>query len=288
MKKLSLRARATLHYFVNSDMSISADRLAEEVAEGRKAIQAALRELRDANLITTRKERVGNRVVTVSYVTEQGFLEVHSWGSQNVLQIQHTVQNSSIQVLAYSAKSLYESTGGAREEENELGYEFFEKTSSGDDELTQARLKHEAQKKAEYQDAKAATAQKRFSERKNRVVKDWSATDVSFEFANRVHEFFHIKPWQVTKTRFTQALGEARKKHDTNGEIEVEMLNLFFASMDFSKYSDADALWKIFISRFSELSSQAKLRINSSEDLETAKVQADEQWKKEFGEDFNV
>ena len=65
-------------------------------------------------------------------------------------------------------------------------------------------------------------------------------------------------------------------------------MNIYFASMDFSKYSDADALWKIFISRFSELSSQAKVRLNSSEDLETAKVQADEQWKKEFGEDFNV
>ena len=87
-------------------MSISADRLAEVVAENRKAIQTALKELREAGLILTRKERVGNRVVTVSYVTEKGFLEANSWGSQNVLQIQHTVQNSSIQVLAYSANNI--------------------------------------------------------------------------------------------------------------------------------------------------------------------------------------
>ena len=54
------------------------------------------------------------------------------------------------------------------------------------------------------------------------------------------------------------------------------MMNIYFATMNFSKYSDADALWKIFMSRYSELSSQAKLRINSVEDLETAQVQADE------------
>ena len=62
MKKLSLRARAALHYFANSDMSISADRLAEEVGEGRKAIQTALRELRDAGYVITRKERVNSRL----------------------------------------------------------------------------------------------------------------------------------------------------------------------------------------------------------------------------------
>ena len=41
MPKLSLRARAALYYFANSDMSISADRLAEEVLENRKAILTA-------------------------------------------------------------------------------------------------------------------------------------------------------------------------------------------------------------------------------------------------------
>jgi len=275
VNKLSLRARATLFYFANSDMSISADRLSKEVSEGRDAIRAALKELRDAGFILTRKERVGNRVVTVSYVTETGFLEAGSWGLKIPLQIQQSVQNSTIQVLTNSIKSLYESTNGVCEEEK-VGYQFFDRTSSEDDEIREARAKHKAEKKAEYEEAKSEDHEKRFTERRTRQPKDWTATDVSFEFANRVHSLWHIKPWQVGKTRFAFVLEENRKKFDTNGEIEVEMMNIYFATMNFSKYSDADALWKIFMSRYSELSSQAKLRINSVEDLETAQVQADE------------
>ena len=262
-------------YFVNSDMAISAERLSLEVAEGRDAIQTALRELRDVGFILTRKERVGNRVVTVSYVTETGFLEAGSWGLKIPLQIQQSVQNSKIQVLTNSIKSLYESTNGVREEEK-VGYQFFDRTSSEDDEIREARAKARAEKKVDYEVAKSEHHEKRLTERRTRNPKDWTATDVSFEFANRVHSIWHIKPWQVTKSRFAYVLEDNRKKFDTNGEIEVEMMNIFFTTMNFSKYTDADALWKIFMSRYSELSSQAKLRVNSVEDIETAQVNSEQ------------
>lgn len=273
---LSLRAWGALVYLVNSDATISAEELARRFKEGRKAILPALRELRDAGYIVTRKERLGSSWVTVSYVTEKGFRESLLGSPQTALLLQ---QNSYITQYANSSKKYYESTNFIREEGFEMGYEFFDKTSSEDDEVRQARAKAQAEKTAEYESLKTADQQKRFTERKNRAPKDWTVTDVSFEFANRLHSLWHIKPWKVTRTRFTQALGQNRKKFETDGAIELEMLNLFFSSMDFTKYSDADALWKIFISRYSELASQAKVRLTTPEEIATAKVQAKDSWK---------
>ena len=273
---LSLRAWGALVYLVNSDATISAEELARRFKEGRKAILPALRELRDAGYIMTRKERLGSKWVTVSYVTEKGFRESLLGSPQTALLLQ---QNSYITQYANSSKKYYESTNFIREEGFKVGYDFFDKTSNEDDEVRHARAKAQVEKNAEYEALKTADQQKRFTERKNRASKDWTVTDVSFEFANRLHSLWHIKPWKVTRTRFTQALGQNRKKFETDGAIELEMLNLFFSSMDFSKYSDADALWKIFISRYSELASQAKVRLTTPEEIATAKVQAKDSWK---------
>ena len=285
--KLSLRARATLQYFVNSDKSISADRLAEEVSEGRKAIQSALKELRDAGLIMTRKERVINRVVTVSYVTEKGFLEANSWGSQNVLQLQHTVQNSSIQVLAYSASNINKTTIDERLD-GEMGYEFFESTSSSASEQESERLKAAEERRKAYQERKAKSHAEKNLVRESRTPAEWNVNQSVLEFQNQINEVWGIAPWKVSGSRFFIALANARNSFDTNGLIEQEMMKIFFTSLKVDKETDGNKLWKLFISRFSELSAQAKVRLSSPEDMANAMVQAEEQWKKEFGEDFSV
>ena len=289
MKKLSLRARAALIYFVNSDMSISADRLAEEVLENRKAIQTALKELRDAGLIVTRKERIPRGVATVSYVTEKGFLEANSWGSKNVLQIQQSEQNSIIQVLTNSAINIKRVTIAGRLGDETMGYDFFEKTSNSEAlEREAERVKFEAIKRQEHNDAKMREHELLSNSKDNREVKDWTVKDSVIEFASQMSNRWNVKPWSMAGSRFFEALGSARKKYDTNGVIEREMISLFFTQLKLNKESDGDKLWKLFISRFSELSNQAKLRITSPELMERAKASAEEQWKKEFGEDFNV
>jgi hypothetical protein len=286
-KLLSLRARAALHYFVNSPMSISADRLAEVVAENRKAIQAALRELRDAELIITRKERTPRGVATVSYVTEKGFLEANSWGSQNVLQIQHTVQNSTIQVLAYSASNINKVTIDERLDEK-VGYEFFEGASTSDaDERESERLKAETRRKQEYQEAKAAEHAKKQAVIEGRTPEAFTVKQSLFEFADRMSSAWNIAPWSMSGSRFFEAYGFNRKKYETNGRIEQVMMDMFFDSLT-DKEIDGNKVWKLFIARYSELSAQAKIRLNSPDDMATAMVQAEEQWKKEFGEDFSV
>ena len=295
MKKLSLRARAVLYYFANSDMSISADRLAEQVAEGRKAIQAALRELRNAGYITTRKERVNNGVVTVSYVTESGFLEVNSWGvkanswrSQTDLQIQHTVQNSIIQVLAYSANNINKTTIDKRLEEK-MGYEFFEETSSSDaDEREAERLKAAAEKRKDYQERKVKEHADKLSTRADRLPKDWTSNQSALEFEKRINEVWGIPPWKLSGSKFYIAFATARRKFETNGDIELEMMNLFFTQLKINKESDGEKLWRLFIRNFSGLATQARLRVTSPEIMARAVASAEEQWKKEFGEDFDV
>lgn len=278
--KLSLRARATLQYFVNSDKSISADRLAEEVSEGRKAIQAALRELRDAGLIMTRKERVMNHVVTVSYVTEKGFVEAHSWGSQTVLQLQHNVQNSNINIYANSALNIKNTTredlGG---EEKLMGYEFFSNTSSDDSDLQDAKRKDSARRQAEYDEQKQRAHDKKTTERLERTPADWTLNQLVNYFAQTVNETWGLKPWSLSGSKFLYALGASRKKHGTNAELEKEMMDIFFSTLKTNAQTDSSLLWKLFLSRFSELEGQARLRLQAPEKLATAVIEAEDSWK---------
>jgi hypothetical protein len=296
VNKLSLRARAALYYFANSDMTISADRLAEEVLEGRKAILPALRELRAAGYIVTRKERVNNGVVTVSYVTEKGFLEAnswgvksHSWSPQKALQIQQSEQNSIIQVLTNSDININKTTIDERLGE-EMGYEFFENTASDEaaNEREAQRIKASKERKAVYQEQKEVEHSKRLLERDNRKLEDWTVNQSALEFEKRINEIWGIKPWKLSGSKFYIAFASARKKYDTNGVLELEMMNLFFTQLKLNKESDGEKLWKLFIVRFSELSNQARLQIVSPELMERAMASAEEQWKKEFGEDFSV
>ena len=277
---LSLRARAVLQYFINSDKAISADRLAGEVTEGRKAIQTALRELRDAGLILTRKERVNNHVVTVSYVTEQGFVEAHSWGSQTVLQIQHSVQNSNIGLYAYSALNINKTTRGELgEEESNMGYEFFSSSSSDDSDLQDAKRKASARRQAEYEEAKQKAHDKAAKERLARTPADWTLNQLVNYFTQRINETWGLKPWSLSGSKFLYALGKSRKQHSTNAEIEKVMMDIFFDTLKTNAQTDSSLLWKLFLSRFSDLALQARRQVQAPEQIATAVVQAEDSWK---------
>ena len=286
-KKLSLRARGALAYFINADISISAARLAEEVAEGRDAILTALKELREAGLIVTRKERVNNEVKTVSYVTEKGFLEAASWGLKSRPQILHSEQNSLIQVLANSVIDINKTSIGRLEEK--MGYDFFNSTSSSDaDERQAERLKAMAERKATYQQQKSEKHAKDVVDRETASPKGWNVNQSANEFVSQMSAIWGIPPWKLAGSRFFIALSKARQTYDTDGEVEQEMMRLFFGALKVNKETNGDMLWKSFIKRFPELALQAKARLNSSDDLATAMVEAEEEWKREFGDDFDV
>jgi hypothetical protein len=90
---------------------------------------------------------------------------------------------------------------------------------------------------------------------------------VAYEFATRLHAVWHIKPWEVTKSRFIQALAESRKKFDTDGTMELEMMDRFFRSLQLDKHSDADILWKMFIKRFPEYAAEVRNTVKQTADV---------------------
>jgi hypothetical protein len=275
--KLSLRARAALQYFVNSDITISAERLSQEVTEGREAIRTAMKELRDAGLIMTRKERVNSHIVTVTYVTEAGFLETESWAPKTRLQIQ---QNSNINIYANSALNIKNTTRDELgKEEPNMGYEFFSSASSDDSDLQDAKRKDSARRQAEYDEAKQKAHDKKTQERLARTTADWTLNQLVNYFSQEVNEIWGLKPWSLSGSKFLYALGASRKKHGTNAEVEKEMMDIFFSTLKTNAQTDSSLLWKLFLSRFSELEVQARLRLQAPEKLATAVVEAEDSWK---------
>lgn len=239
---ISARAYGVLCYLSAHPDKISADELSKVFKESRKPFLAALKELREAGFIVTKKERIGSNWMTVSRLRESPF------GSSEMALL--IPQNSNNKVILHS-QDYKPTTPTESVKEEPMPYEFFESTSSmDDDDRVSERSKYMAAKKTEYQERRAKNANKKFIDRNKIPVKNWSSADVAYEFADRVHDHWHIQPWSVTKSRFIIALSTARKQHDTDGELEVEAMKRFFDSISIEKYDDAEILWKMFIKRF--------------------------------------
>jgi hypothetical protein len=284
-KKISLRARAALMFYVNSDMTISADRLAQEVAEGRKAIQTAMRELREVGYVITRKERVGDKVVTVSYVTKEGFLAAHNWGvkvplwrSETDLQIEMSAWNVLSKIDNHSIDNHYSTTGArAPSVEANVGYDFFKKASNEDFDLARERQRAAKERRRQYEEDKARAHQKRLEERE--ATSSISTNHTVTLFVERINSTWGLAPWRITGSRFLIALNSARRKYGTDGIIEEEMINIFFTQLKLDKQTDSNRLWMLFIKNFSSLAEQAKVRIQTPDKLENAKQQSEDSWK---------
>jgi hypothetical protein len=68
-------------------------------------------------------------------------------------------------------------------------------------------------------------------------------------------------------------LASARRKHGTDGEIESQMMDLFFIEDGWLKHQTGDHLWQAFIRQFPALAKTAKSRHKefSEEELERAR-----------------
>ena len=150
-----------------------------------------------------------------------------------------------------------------------VGYEFFESTSSADSDLIREREKHQAAKKAEYVAMREKAAQKRDVHRSQIDPANWTCKDIAYEFAARLNDMWDIPPFSVTQTRFVQALATFRKQHNTNGAIELELVNLFYESMRQDKYEDGNHVWRAFLFKAPSLLQTARERVVSAEVLET-------------------
>jgi hypothetical protein len=127
-----------------------------------------------------------------------------------------------------------------------------------------------------------AKMDKRKRHRDSVEVSRWNSKDVAYEFADRMLDMWNIPPFRVTQTRFVMALAGLRKRFETNGAIEVAMIDIFFSSIQHDKYKDGNHLWRSFIRIAPSIVEQARIAVTTPEQRETAIVDAKAQAAKKL------
>lgn len=287
---LSARALGILCYLAYTGNPATVEHLQTVFKEGREALRTAAKELESHGFLIRKNAKIGQRFARESKITPAGFRYLAAagfWGELSTAPrvsgelSQQPVLNNNIHLDSYISK---EYTCGAREEfitipiGGDMPYEYFEKTSS-DDEWLNERAKAQKEKQEKYIAAKQKRHDKKTIKLRGNVdPKFWTSSDVGYEFSDRLQQKWHIKPWAVTRSRFIPALAEMRKRLDTDGQVELLMIDLFFEGIDFQKYDDAEVLWKMFIKRAPELAPKALHMVRTPAQLETAQIAADKSW----------
>jgi hypothetical protein len=235
---ITARALGVYVYLKASGAHISADSLSRTFPEGRKVFLSALKELRDAGLIETKRAVIKGKYVTYSQLTD-GSPEKELLSQQSQL-------NSYKSLIAYSLISKPNSEPSSREEQ----MEYYE----SEDERLEAQAKWRASKHKDKMEAHESRRKERMERRSHSNAVGWSVTDSTFEFAEQMHSLWHIQPWQVTRSRFRFALADKRKEYNTDGALELKMMVLFFDQIKHdTKLSDPEMVWKKFIVNFGML-----------------------------------
>jgi DNA-binding MarR family transcriptional regulator len=290
---LSAKAYGILMAIIQHNLSISTDNLRLHFKEGERAISSGLKELRENNYIETKNHRIGNRIVKMSTLTEKSeqlFFGVNSQSVnlQNVGSVTSTehisrITNSTVISKNPSLTKSRDEYEVMNIEVNEMSWGgIFEPAAGPDDdissEIEKARNKRKAENKAasddrkkKYKEAKTVLDYGRKQGRAGTPHNEWSVRDVCYEFASRISDQFHIAPWEVTQSQFSGALAGARTRLDTNGEIEVRAMEIFFSQINIKEYKDAEILWKLYVSRLPGLVGQAKMTMPTDKAKETAR-----------------
>ena len=275
---LTYREYGILMHIYLSGIQATEPSLRTPHSEGRDALRAALKRLETLGYISRKKTAVGACYGYEARLTDKA-VDALKTRLPMGLEIRPLLQPSELN-SPYSNTSLTskEYTGTeSREEEIEVinmsGWGgLFDVTPS--DENLETRIAAQKFRKQEYEEAKQQRQTKKMVTRHNIDPKLWTCSDIGYEFADRIQKVWSIKPWSVRQSRFVPALSEFRKKHDTNGEIELNLLDMFFAAVDLNKYDNADILWRMFIKRAPEFLTQAKGMVRSEEQVEVAKAKA--------------
>ena len=243
-------------YLQATGAHISADSLSRTFPEGRKVFLSALKELRDTGLIETKRAVINGKYVTYSQLTD---------GSpETELLSQQSQQNSYKSLIAYSFISKPNSEQSSRE----VNVEYFE----SEDERLEAQRKWREKKHAEKMEVHESRRQEKMLRRNPANASGWSPTDSAFEFAEQMHNLWHIQPWQVTRSRFRYALADKRKEYNTDGALELQMMALFFSQIKHdTKLSDPEIVWKKFILQFHNLLTEVQRSMVTPEKMEAIK-----------------
>lgn len=247
-----------------------AEPLSKDLGIGRNRIQEAITYLRNIGAIETITVKFANGSPVKSInITDLGDeLLGHTVGAYSGAYIQQPKQNSYIPNIAYSYISKPNSEQGSREAHmSEYYYD--------EDERLEAQRKFREKQHAEKVGAHEDRRQQRMVKRSQSNAVSWSSTDSAFEFAEQMHSLWHIKPWQVTRSRFRYALDAKRKEFNTDGSIELEMMKLFFSQIKHeTKLVDPEMVWKRFIVQFHNLLTEVQRSKVTTEEIEVIKEKA--------------
>jgi hypothetical protein len=277
VRDLSAKAYGILMAIVQHNINISAESLAEHFNEGRRSMLSGLKELRDNDYLVTKNQRVGNRIIKMSTITEKAerlFFGVNSQvvksqNSTSVTRNEHIKQNKTYSTVISNKNSLTESKIKFGDEEFEVmnmsSWDgLFAPTSEGDDwELDKKEAKEQVKQKN--LDAKKERAKKRSTHRSGRDTATWSVFDVCFEFSDRINDAWGVAPWEVTQSKFSGAMTQTRNRLGTTGDVEIAAMDIFFKQITISEYKDGEVLWRLFIARLPGLVGQARMSLRSED-----------------------
>lgn len=268
---ITARAYGVYMYLHITRAQISAESLSKVFKEGREAIATALKELRDLGLIETKRQRIGARIVTVTTLVDTDY-----WAPETRLLLQQSQQNSSLLLNTYLLNYKQNGERGSqKEKEGETDMTFLGQIDSDPDDFAAMRAKDRARKREEKLQINQRRTDERMQKRNAMTPKDWSVTDSTFEFANRVMNLFTIPPWHVAKSRFRFALSNKRSEFGTDGEIESRMMDLFFEQYaSDATLKTGEDMWKRFIVQFENLYKRVSIATYSQDEVESEKEKA--------------
>lgn len=275
LEPLSARAVGVYVYMVQQGSYATAEELAKEFKEGRDAMRGALKELRTHGLITTKKIKLeSGRIMTVSTIVPPPKLGYRTLKSRplNSLNIYKAISNiyNKLLTISSSNKQLYSwkniSADAESPEYTVLNVPAGGKVSTDYDDYLEDQ---EADSKM-WKDERQAE----FESKKRKKFKKKNHPGCVSEFIQRVESNWRYKPWQQGDTStFAKVYADARRTYETNTEIELKMMDLYFDSIKHNtEISDPSHIWKRFITMYETLSRQVKNTMLSDEELEQAKT----------------
>ena len=273
--KLSARAHGIFLFIMFTETSISGHAISSVLTEGIKAVQTALKELRDAGFIETKRIRLeSGEIRTESKVTQAGFVYFNSLFSD----AKFTDERMMGLIWNREFSSSWSKYQGSNHTPTPavITSEVLEAPELEPHEEPINSVEMQKKRLEEFEVGQRKKRKKWYQEREGKPQENWTATDVTFEIADRLFDNWEIKPWKVTQSRFTPALAAARRRHGTNGAQELRMWERFWTTFKYDKESNADVIWQTYIYRFPALMKDDSLYHVSDEKMARAIAQSED------------
>ena len=267
---ITARAIGVLEEILINPQHGGARGLSARFGEGKDAIQSTITLLRNVGYVETISNRLNNgQVVKTLRVTEAGnqFLETRTYILQSKLNHNNNLLlDINTDLLNHKQNSNADALHGGNDMEWDDFAPMYVDPEDRDNMLQKKRaMKHQA-KMEQYENIRNERMKRR--EDSNRV--NWSPTDMAFEFGHRMQLLWHVAPWQVTRSRFRFALDKKRSEYNTTGDLECQMMDIYFDKIKHdTKINDPELIWKKFIIDFGSLFLQVTRQSATPEQLET-------------------